>query len=193
MLTTTEPNTLIVTGGAGFIGSAAVRYLLSSTDTRVMNLDNLTYAGNLESLASVADHPNYVFEQVDICDKGEVSRVFKQYRPDAVLHLAAESHVDRSIDGPSAFIQTNIVGVYNLLDTARDYWSNLEGNEKERFRFQHVSTDEVYSSLGKTGLFRSGILRGLHYQKPNTQGKLVQVLLGEVYDVAVDIRIGSPA
>ncbi len=154
ILTTTEPNTLIVTGGAGFIGSAAVRYLLSSTDTRVINLDNLTYAGNLESLASVADHPNYVFEQVDICDKGEVSRVFKQYRPDAVLHLAAESHVDRSIDGPSAFIQTNIVGVYNLLDTARDYWSNLEGNEKERFRFQHVSTDEVYGSLGKTGLFR---------------------------------------
>jgi len=154
ILTPTEPSTLIVTGGAGFIGSAAVRYLLSSTDTRVINLDNLTYAGNLESLASVADHPNYVFEQVDICDKGEVSRVFEQYRPDAVLHLAAESHVDRSIDGPSAFIQTNIVGVYNLLEAARNYWGDLEGNEKERFRFQHVSTDEVYGSLGKTGLFR---------------------------------------
>jgi dTDP-glucose 4,6-dehydratase len=153
-LTPFVPKTLVVTGGAGFIGSAVIRFLISNTDTRVINLDKLTYAGNLESLSAVADSPNYIFEQVDICDQGEVSRVFAQYRPDAILHLAAESHVDRSIDGPSEFIQTNIVGMYNLLEVARSYWNNLDEEAKGLFRFHHVSTDEVYGSLGQTGLFR---------------------------------------
>ncbi|MCP3868230.1 MAG: dTDP-glucose 4,6-dehydratase [Gammaproteobacteria bacterium] len=131
-----------------------VRHLLAATDTRIINLDSLTYAGNLESLAVCADHPNYVFEQVDIFDSREVGRIFAQHRPDAILHLAAESHVDRSIEGPSAFIQTNIVGVYNLLEAARSHWNDLKGEARERFRFHHVSTDEVYGSLGPDGLFR---------------------------------------
>jgi len=149
-----EPETIIITGGAGFIGSAMIRYLIQHTDTHIINLDKLTYAGNLESLIPLSDSPNYRFEQVDICNEQEIKRVFNQYRPDAILHLAAESHVDRSIDGPSAFIQTNIVGVYNLLDAARGYWNELDDDRKAGFRFHHISTDEVYGSLGSSGLFK---------------------------------------
>ena len=148
------PNTLLITGGAGFIGSALIRHLIENTDVSIINVDKLTYAGNLESLEPVADSPNYRFEQVDICDEAAVRRLFEQYRPDAILHLAAESHVDRSIDGPSEFIQTNIVGVYNLLEAARHYWNGLGDTAKGRFRFHHISTDEVYGSLGAEGLFR---------------------------------------
>src|SRR5690606_21181873 len=132
---------ILVTGGAGFIGSAVVRHLIQNTADSVVNVDKLTYAGNLESLRSVADHPRYAFERVDICDAAEVARVFREHQPDAVMHLAAESHVDRSIDGPAAFIQTNIVGTYTLLEAAREYWRSLDDAARERFRFHHISTD----------------------------------------------------
>ncbi len=145
--------TVIVTGGAGFIGSEVSRQLINETDVTVVNVDKLTYAGNLESLQSVADNPRYHFEKVDICDAVEVKRVFEQYQPDAIMHLAAESHVDRSIDGPAEFIHTNIIGTYTLLEAARSYWSALVGDRKDSFRFHHVSTDEVYGTLGETGLF----------------------------------------
>ncbi len=146
---------VMVTGGAGFIGSAVIRHLFQTDAYRVLNLDKLTYAGNLESLKAVADNPLYSFFQADICDRTAVGRVFEEFRPDAVMHLAAESHVDRSIDGPSAFIQTNIVGTATLLEAATAYWRSLpEGSvEKATFRFQHISTDEVYGSLGAEGLF----------------------------------------
>ncbi len=140
--------TIIVTGGAGFIGSAVVRHLVARTDYEVVNVDKLTYAGNPESLSGVVNSPKYHFEQVDICDALELRRVFDQYRPDKVMHLAAESHVDRSIDGPAAFIHTNIFGTYTLLEAARGYWEKLPSKEKEEFRFLHVSTDEVYGDLG---------------------------------------------
>jgi len=145
--------TILVTGGAGFIGSAVVRQFIHDTQDRVVNLDKLTYAGNLQSLASVSSDPRYRFEQVDICDAAEVARVFREHRPDAIMHLAAESHVDRSISGPAAFIQTNIVGTYTLLEAARAYWNELPGEKKSAFRFHHISTDEVYGSLGAEGFF----------------------------------------
>ncbi|MDD3530356.1 MAG: dTDP-glucose 4,6-dehydratase [Gallionellaceae bacterium] len=145
--------TLLITGGAGFIGSAVIRHLIQDTDHRVVNVDCLTYAGNMESLAAVADSDRYAFERVDIRDAAGVARLFDRYRPDGVMHLAAESHVDRSIDGPAAFIQTNIVGTYTLLEAARHYWSGLAGAARAGFRFHHISTDEVYGSLGATGLF----------------------------------------
>ncbi|HFQ5257514.1 TPA: dTDP-glucose 4,6-dehydratase [Vibrio vulnificus] len=141
---------ILVTGGAGFIGSAVVRHIINDTQDNVVNLDKLTYAGNLESLASVAYSDRYAFEQVDICDRAELERVFAVHQPDAVMHLAAESHVDRSIDGPTAFIETNIVGTYTLLETARSYWNTLDGNRKAAFRFHHISTDEVYGDLEGT-------------------------------------------
>ncbi|HLU78651.1 MAG TPA: dTDP-glucose 4,6-dehydratase [Burkholderiaceae bacterium] len=145
---------ILVTGGAGFIGSAVVRHLIQNTKDSVVNVDKLTYAGNLESLVSVSDDPRYAFEKVDICDAAEVARVFREHQPDAVMHLAAESHVDRSIDGPAAFIQTNIVGTYTLLEAAREYWRGLSGEKRERFRFHHISTDEVYGDLeGPDDLF----------------------------------------
>ena len=133
---------IIVTGGAGFIGSAVIRHLIKNTDHRVINLDKLTYAGNLESLREVSDSPRYCFEEVDICDREAVDRVFATHKPDAVMHLAAESHVDRSIDGPATFIQTNILGTYTLLEAARS-----RARENPELRFHHVSTDEVYGDL----------------------------------------------
>ncbi len=138
---------ILVTGGAGFIGSAVIRYLISHSQDVVLNIDKLTYAGNLESLAPIADSPRYHFAQDDICDADALQRHFAAFRPDAVMHLAAESHVDRSIDGPAAFIQTNIVGTYTLLEAVRRYWMSLEGDAKARFRFHHISTDEVYGDL----------------------------------------------
>lgn len=141
---------ILVTGGAGFIGSAVIRHIIENTSDSVINLDKLTYAGNLESLVSVSKSDRYTFEQVDICDAKEVSRVFEQYQPDAIMHLAAESHVDRSIDGPAAFIETNIVGTYILLDAAKSYWQNLPEDKKAAFRFHHISTDEVYGDLEGT-------------------------------------------
>jgi dTDP-glucose 4,6-dehydratase len=144
---------LIVTGGAGFIGSALIRYLINNTTTTVLNVDKLTYAGNLDSLASVSDSPRYHFAQVDICDGHALQQVFAEFQPDAVMHLAAESHVDRSIDGPAEFINTNIVGTYRLLETARNYWQSLESEAKKQFRFHQVSTDEVYGSLHQSGFF----------------------------------------
>jgi dTDP-glucose 4,6-dehydratase len=142
---------LLITGGAGFIGSAVIRYVINCTDHRVVNVDKLTYAGNLESLDFVENNPRYVFEQVDICNANQIKRVLNKHKPDIIMHLAAESHVDRSIDSPGEFIQTNIVGTYVLLEEARDYWLKLADYKKDNFRFHHVSTDEVYGDLGKTG------------------------------------------
>ncbi len=139
--------TIIVTGGAGFIGSAVIRELIQNTDYQVVNLDKLTYAGNLESLKTIESNERYHFEQVDICDAVNVNRVFELYQPDIIMHLAAESHVDRSIDGPGEFIRTNIVGTYTLLEQARAYWQTLDKTKKETFRFHHISTDEVYGDL----------------------------------------------
>lgn len=145
---------ILITGGAGFIGSAVIRYIINNTQNSVINVDKLTYAGNLESLIEVSKSKRYFFEQVDICDRAALDRIFSHYEPDAVMHLAAESHVDRSIDGPTAFIKTNIVGTYTLLEAARKYWSQLNENQKQQFRFHHISTDEVYGDLqGEEELF----------------------------------------
>jgi len=138
---------ILVTGGAGFIGSAVVRHIIQHTQDSVINVDVLTYAGNLESLAQVSNNSRYAFAQVDICNRAELDLVFAQHQPDAVMHLAAESHVDRSIDGPAEFIQTNIVGTYTLLEAARHYWQQLDQTRKNSFRFHHISTDEVYGDL----------------------------------------------
>ena len=138
---------ILITGGAGFIGSALIRHLLSETEHQVLNLDKLTYAGNLESLAGVASHPHYRFIQADIADAPVVARALAEFQPDAIMHLAAESHVDRSIDGPAAFIQTNIVGTYALLEATRAYWLALPETRRQAFRFHHISTDEVYGDL----------------------------------------------
>jgi dTDP-glucose 4,6-dehydratase len=144
---------IFVTGGAGFIGSALIRYLINQTDSLVMNFDKLTYAGNLESLKSVEHNEQYLFVQGDICDRVKVSQELDKFQPDCIMHLAAESHVDRSIDGPGEFIQTNIVGTYTLLEAARSYYAGLKDKQKSTFRFHHISTDEVYGDLGDTGLF----------------------------------------
>ncbi|KPH65149.1 dTDP-glucose 4,6-dehydratase [Pseudoalteromonas porphyrae] len=138
---------ILITGGAGFIGSAVIRHIINQTNNTVINVDKLTYAGNLESLQSVDKNERYCFEQVDICNRCELDRVFSTHKPDAVMHLAAESHVDRSITGPAEFIQTNIVGTYTLLEAAREYWNSLEERAKLAFRFHHISTDEVYGDL----------------------------------------------
>jgi len=138
---------ILVTGGAGFIGSAVIRNIINNTSDSVINVDKLTYAGNLESLCEIDASDRYCFEQVDICDRNELDRVFSTHKPDAVMHLAAESHVDRSITGPAEFIQTNIVGTYNILEAARQYWNTLDESLKKAFRFHHISTDEVYGDL----------------------------------------------
>ena len=145
--------TILVTGGAGFIGSAVVRHLVASGDDTVVNVDCLTYAGNPDSLGDALEHPRHYFEHVDIRDADELRRVFRQYAPTAVLHLAAESHVDRSIDGPGEFLQTNVIGTFTLLQEARRYWAELDAEARDDFRFVHVSTDEVFGSLGDTGYF----------------------------------------
>ncbi|MDY6488856.1 dTDP-glucose 4,6-dehydratase [Acinetobacter faecalis] len=145
---------LMITGGAGFIGSAVIRYIIKNTNHEVLNVDKLTYAGNLESLVSVSDNERYMFSQTDICDRTALDQLFEDYQPDAVMHLAAESHVDRSITGPFAFIETNIIGTYQFLEASRHYWNSLEESKKQKFRFHHISTDEVYGDLeGTTDLF----------------------------------------
>lgn len=144
---------VLVTGGAGFIGSAVVRHMITATPHEVVNVDKLTYAGNLDSLAEIADERRYAFERVDICDGEALYRVFQEHAPDAVLHLAAESHVDRSIDGPAEFIRTNVLGTFTLLQAARRYWQDLHPRARDTFRFVHVSTDEVFGSLGAHGRF----------------------------------------
>ena len=144
---------ILVTGGAGFIGSAVVRQAIRETDHQIVVADKLTYAGNMDSLAPVSNDPRYVFERADIADAARMRDLFERYRPDAVMHLAAESHVDRSIDGPGEFIQTNVVGTFTLLQVALGYWRTLPGAERDAFRFHHISTDEVFGSLGEEGLF----------------------------------------
>ncbi len=146
-------STILVTGGAGFIGSNLVHYCLEHNDFTLINLDKLTYAGNPESLGSVSNHPRHVFIQGDICDRNLLKKLFQSYQPRAVMHLAAESHVDRSIEGPGEFIQTNIVGTFQLLEAARGYWTALPEEKKGSFRFLHISTDEVYGTLGSEGYF----------------------------------------
>jgi len=138
---------ILVTGGAGFIGSAVIRHIIDNTEGSVVNVDKLTYAGNLESLARVSDNARYAFEEVDICDAPALTTVFERHQPDAVMHLAAESHVDRSIDGPAAFMETNIIGTYTLLEASRQYWNTLGATAQQTFRFHHISTDEVYGDL----------------------------------------------
>src|SRR3954468_24636006 len=148
-----EGSTLFVTRGAGFIGAAVIRHLLRDTHARVVNIDKLTYAANLDSLPGAVGNPHYAFEQACICDATALRKLFEKYQPDAVMNLAAESHVDRSIDGPAEFIQTNIVGTFTLLQEALRHWRLLSGERRARFRFLHVSTDEVFGSLGDHGLF----------------------------------------
>lgn len=153
---TKEIMKIFVTGGAGFIGSAVIRHIIDNTKDSVINVDKLTYAGNLESLTSIDTNERYFFEQVDICDHTELDRIFTKFKPDAIMHLAAESHVDRSITGPSDFIQTNIVGTYTLLESARKYWNKLSEDAKKAFRFHHISTDEVYGDLPHPDQVKSG-------------------------------------
>jgi dTDP-glucose 4,6-dehydratase len=145
---------ILVTGGAGFIGSAVIRHVINNTKDSVVNVDKLTYAGNLESLTEESDSERYTFFQTDICDRAKLDKIFNECQPDVVMHLAAESHVDRSIDGPAEFIETNIVGTYTILEASRAYWSSLSDDKKITFRFHHISTDEVYGDLeGPEDLF----------------------------------------
>lgn len=153
--------TILVTGGAGFIGSAVIRFLDTHTESLIVNVDKLTYAGNLESLSSISKKDRYFFEKVDICDEKEIARILFQYKPDIIMHLAAESHVDRSINGPAEFIRTNIFGTYNLLEQTRRYWEKLESAKKASFRFHHISTDEVYGDLPHPDDYKKGLIMPL--------------------------------
>lgn len=144
---------ILVTGGAGFIGSALIRYLIANTEYEVLNVDSLTYAGNLSSLGEIAASPRYRFERADICDTAKIETILSDFQPDIIAHLAAESHVDRSIDGPGAFIQTNVVGTFSMLNAALSYWRRLEPAKQDHFRFHHISTDEVFGALGDEGYF----------------------------------------
>jgi dTDP-glucose 4,6-dehydratase len=146
--------TIFVTGGAGFIGGEVIRYLIKNTENTVINIDKLTYAGNLDSLKEASTNARYFFEHADICDRQRIASIYKKYRPNAVLHLAAESHVDRSIDGPAEFLKTNINGTFVMLNEGKNYFLTLDNKQKKQFRFLHISTDEVYGSLGESGLFR---------------------------------------
>ena len=148
-----KQKTIIVTGGAGFIGSALVRFIINETEFKVVNVDKLTYSGNLDSLDSINQNKRYNFEQLDICNSSGLEKIFSKYKPELVIHLAAESHVDRSIDSPKSFIESNIVGTYTLLEQSRKYWQSLIGQKKEDFRFLHVSTDEVYGDLESSSDF----------------------------------------
>ncbi|MDL0431995.1 dTDP-glucose 4,6-dehydratase [Marinobacter sp. TBZ242] len=167
---------LLVTGGAGFIGSAVIRHIITNTNDEVVNLDKLTYAGNLQSLADVSSSGRYTFEQVDICNRAEVDRVLAEHQPDAIMHLAAESHVDRSIDGPAEFIETNIVGTYTLLEATRHYWHTLEGDRRANFRFHHISTDEVYGDLPHPNDIPKGD------EATNTVGRIERSEIRQPYD-----------
>ena len=142
---------IFITGGAGFIGSAVIRHYIDNTDYTVINIDKLTYAGNLESLGSARNHSRHIFKKMDICNRESLDHLFQEYRPNAIMHLAAESHVDRSIDGPADFVDTNIIGTYTLLESAKSFWSQLDEVDKQQFRFHHVSTDEVYGDLDQGG------------------------------------------
>lgn len=146
-------HSVVVTGGAGFIGSCLVRQLAARGDCRVVTVDKLTYAGNLDSLESVLDSPRHEFVEADVCDRPKIDEIFQKHRPSQIYHLAAESHVDRSIDGPAAFVQTNVVGTFTILEAARAYWNDLTGAERDEFRLLHISTDEVFGSLGPEGFF----------------------------------------
>lgn len=148
-----RPKKILVTGGAGFIGSALVRYLVGKTDYRVLVIDSLTYAGNLSSLADVSKSARFQFAQADICDFSTIASFLSEFKPDIVTHLAAESHVDRSIDGPSAFVQTNVVGTFSMLDASLQYWRSMPSDMQSEFRFHHISTDEVFGALGDEGFF----------------------------------------
>ena len=141
---------VLVTGGAGFIGSAVIRHIIKNTKDQVLNIDKLTYAGNLESLADIDQNPRYVFKHIDICNATDLEEAFNSFQPELIMHLAAESHVDRSIDGPAEFINTNIIGTYTLLEVARKYWQGLDDSARSQFRFHHISTDEVYGDLHNT-------------------------------------------
>ena len=181
---------ILVTGGAGFIGSAVVRHIINNTQDSVVNVDKLTYAGNLESLAEVSDSERYIFEHADICDAAAMARIFAQHQPDAVMHLAAESHVDRSITGPAAFIETNIVGTYVLLEAARNYWSALDSDKKNSFRLHHISTDEVYGDLplDRPDLFFTEETP-IHTSSPYSASKASADLLVQAYHRTFDVPI----
>ena len=166
---------ILVTGGAGFIGSAVIRHIINSTSCEVLNIDKLTYAGNLDSLTSVAEHKRYKFKNLDICNKEGLEDIFNSYKPNKVMHLAAETHVDRSIGDSRIFIETNVIGTYNLLEVSKDYWANLDSKAKREFRFHHVSTDEVYGDLADDNSFLQKVLLTIRVLLTRLQ-KQVQII-----------------